>query len=302
MTNVAIVVPTLNAASQWAEFQCQLLSNASPSQILILDSTSSDRTAELAREAGFRVYVVSRSSFNHGGTRQLGIEMFPTAEIVVFLTQDAILTGSESIAHLLRVFEDPKVGAAFGRQLPHIKATPIEAHARLHNYPAQSTVRSFEDRLRYGFKTIFISNSFAAYRREALLEVGGFSSNVIFGEDTIAAGRMVLAGWKIAYVADATVYHSHDYTWIQEFKRYFDIGVLHAREAWMLENFGSASGQGKAFVRSELAYLWPHYWWLIPSAIVRTCLKFAGYRMGRREASFPARWKRQLSMHRHFWS
>lgn len=297
-----VVVPTLNAAREWKDFSCSLLKATPCETVLLIDSASSDETVQLAREAGIRVHVISRSSFNHGGTRQLAVEMLPDTEIVVFLTQDAVLAESDSIARLLRAFEDPKVGAAFGRQLPRRNATPIEAHARLHNYPGQSTVRSYEDRLQYGFKTVFISNSFAAYRRGALLAVGGFSLNVIFGEDTIAAGRMVLDGWKIAYVADATVYHSHDYTWTQDFKRYFDIGVLHAREAWMLENFGSASGQGQVFVRSEMTHLWPRYWWLIPSAIVRTFLKFIGYKMGRNEASFSSNWKRRLSMHSHFWS
>jgi rhamnosyltransferase len=157
------------------------------------------------------------------------------------------------------------------------------------------------DRERLGFKTIFISNSFAAYRRTALMEGGGFPKDVIFGEDTITAAKLLLGGWKIAYVAEAKVYHSHSYTWTQDFKRYFDIGVLHARESWLLEEFGGAGGEGGRFVRSELSYLWPRYWWLIPSALIRTALKLVGYRLGRIEKKLSLRWKRRLSMHRRFW-
>ena len=85
-----------------------------------------------------------------------------------------------------------------------------------------------------GIKAAFLSNSFAAYRRSALESVGGFPSDTIFGEDTFAAAKMLLNGWKIAYSAEATVYHSHNLTFIEEFRRYFDIGVFHSREKWFM--------------------------------------------------------------------
>jgi rhamnosyltransferase len=250
---------------------------------------------------GFRVHIIKPSEFNHGGTRQLAAELLPEAEILVFLTQDAVLSAPGAIEGLLAVFEDRRVAAAFGRQLPRPEATPIEAHARIFNYPAQSSMRVLESREQIGFKAIFISNSFAGYRRDALMAVGGFPGNVIFGEDTITAAKLLLAGWKIAYVADAEVYHSHRYTWIQDFKRYFDIGVLHARESWLLREFGSTGGEGSRFVRSELNYLWPQYWRFIPSALIRTVLKLVGYRLGRMERKLSLRWKRKLSMYYQFW-
>jgi rhamnosyltransferase len=268
---------------------------------MIMDSSSTDGTAELAYAEGFRVYSVPVTEFNHGGTRQLAVDLLPEAEVLVFLTQDALLKSRESIAALLKAFEDPGVGAAYGRQLPRMDAEPIGAHARLFNYPERSGIRALNSRRDMGLKTIFISNSFAAYRRTALLGVGGFPNGVIFGEDTITAARLLLGSWKIAYVAEAQVYHSHSYTWMQDFKRYFDIGVLHARESWLLKEFGSAGGEGGRFVRSELNYLWPRHWRLIPSALIRTVLKLLGYRLGRIEKKLSLGWKRRLSMHRGFW-
>ena len=98
----------------------------------------------------------------------------PEAEIIVFLTQDALLADPEAIERLLDAFADERVGAAYGRQLPHRDATPIGAHARLFNYPPVSQVRTLHDRGRLGIKTAFISNSFAAYRRNALLGWAAF--------------------------------------------------------------------------------------------------------------------------------
>ncbi len=133
------------------------------------------------------------------------------------------------------------------------------------------------------------------------MHVGGFPRNVIFGEDMVTAARLLLAGYKIAYAAEACAYHSHAYTKRQEFKRYFDIGVLHSRERWLLDEFGPANGEGKRFVRSELRYLLQQGMWQIPSALIRTGIKFLGYRLGRMEARFTPSVKRQLSMQPRFW-
>jgi rhamnosyltransferase len=297
----AVIIPSLNAAEDWPRLIPSLLASISTDQVMVIDSSSDDGTLDLARAAGFRVHSISRAEFNHGGTRQLAADLLPKAELLVFLTQDAILADTGALKALLAPFSDPQVAAAFGRQLPRPEAGPIEAHARLFNYPTQSSTRTLESRETLGFKAIFLSNSFAAYRREALLAVGGFPSNVIFGEDTITAAKFLLAEWKIAYVAEAKVYHSHSYTWRQEFKRYFDIGVLHSRESWLLKEFGQTSGEGKRFVISELGYLWGRSWWLIPSALVRTALKLLGYRLGRLEQKLGIEWKRKLSMHSGYW-
>jgi rhamnosyltransferase len=296
-----VVVPTLNAAADWPLFSAALLRCVHPEQVLVLDSESADGTPDLARKAGFCVKSIQRSEFNHGGTRQWAANLYSDAEILVYLTQDAVLAGPDELAKLLAAFEDPSVGAAYGRQLPRPQAGAIEAHARSFNYPATSHLRDLASRERYGFKVIFISNSFAAYRRSALMKVGGFPSNVIFGEDTITAAKLLQADYRVAYVAEACVYHSHAYTWKQEFQRYFDIGVLHSREGWLLREFGRANGEGKRFVLSELRYLRKLDAAQIPSALVRTGLKLLGYRLGRMEARIAANVKRHLSMHPGFW-
>lgn len=296
-----VIVPTLNAAKDWPLFAPALLACAQPEQVLIVDSESTDGTVELARSAGFQVCSVKRAQFNHGATRQMGAEMLASAEILIYMTQDAVLTSPNALKNLMSVFSDPHVGAACGRQLPRLGAGPIESHARSFNYPATSEVRSLASRAQLGIKTAFLSDSLAAYRRSALQQVGGFPRNVIFGEDMVTAARLLLAGYKVAYVAEACAYHSHAYTKLQEFKRHFDIGVLHSRERWLLDEFGQAHGEGKRFVLSELRYLWRQDILRIPSALVRTWIKFLGYRLGRIEARLPTTIKRRLSMHSTFW-
>jgi rhamnosyltransferase len=296
------IVPTRNAAKDWPQFAPALIACIPPEQVLIVDSESTDGTVELARMAGFRVHSVPRSEFNHGATRQLAADLLPDAEILIYLTQDAVLSSPAALDNLVSPFKDPQIGAACGRQLPRVGAGCVEAHARHFNYPATSEIRSFASREHLGIKAAFLSNSLSAYRRSALVSVGGFQANVIFGEDTILAARLLMAGYKVAYVADACAYHSHAYSPFQEFKRYFDIGAMHSRERWLLDEFGYATGEGKRFVFSELNYLRRRNPLLIPAALVRTGIKFLGYRLGRIEDQLTPGFKRRVSMHPNFWA
>jgi rhamnosyltransferase len=250
----------------------------------------------------FFLKKIPASDFNHGGTRNLALSHLPAGtDVVVYMTQDALLADPHALSRLMSVFADPAVACAYGRQLPHTDAMPVAAHARLFNYPAASRVVSLAVKVRLGLKTCFMSNSFAAYRVADLQAVGGFPSDVILGEDMSVAARLLMAGKSVAYVADACAYHSHNYSVMQEFRRYFDTGVFHARSPWLLAEFGSAGGEGLRFVRSELAYLWRHAPWWIPSALVRTAAKLIGYRLGRLESRWPLWFKRWCSMHKGFW-
>ncbi|MEF3073823.1 glycosyltransferase [Methylobacter sp. Wu1] len=299
MNKVGLIVPTLNAGKLWQSWlEAFEQQTRKPDYLLVIDSSSSDNTQALARAHGFTVKVIARAEFNHGGTRQMGVEMMPDADIIVFLTQDALLANPDAIEQLLAAFENKRVGAAYGRQLPHRNAGPIAAHARLFNYPPESQLRGLEDRARYGIKTAFISNSFAAYRRSTLTHVGGFPADTIMNEDTYVAAQMLAAGWQIAYCAEAQVFHSHDYHFLDEFKRYFDIGVFHTHTPWLQQLFGGASGEGRRYVVSEMRYLLKKAPWLIPSAVLRTMLKWLGFKMG---GSLPRAISQYLSLHRSYW-
>lgn len=299
MSKIGLIVPTLNAGKLWTSWlEAFERQTRKPDYLLVIDSSSNDDTQDLARAHGFTVKVITRAEFNHGGTRQMGVDMMPEADIIAFLTQDALLANPDAIELLLAAFADESVGAAYGRQLPHRNAGPIAAHARLFNYPPESQLRGLEDRERFGIKTAFISNSFAAYRRSALMQAGGFPADTIMNEDTYAAGKMLAVGWKIAYCADAQVFHSHDYRFLDEFKRYFDIGVFHTHTPWLQQLFGGASGEGRRYVLSELRYLLKRAPWLIPSALLRTALKLLGFKLG---GSLPRTVSPYFSLHRSYW-
>lgn len=302
--DVRVVIPTYNAGKYFSELAPALLAQGiRANQLLIIDSSSTDGTAELFRNLGAQVEVIPQSQFNHGATRRDAVLLSGEVPYLIFLTQDAIPAGSDAFLKLIdALIADMQIGMAYGRQLPRAGAGAIESHARLRNYPdCELEVRTLKDNLDLGIKTVFCSNSFAAYRRSALTDVGNFPDDTLFAEDQITAGRMLLRGWKIAYAGKACVTHSHGYTITQEFKRYFDVGVFHARNLWLLEAFGVAEGEGSRFVASEFKYLLRHNPVAIPSAFARTALKYLGYRLGRSESRLSATTKVRLSMSPKYW-
>jgi rhamnosyltransferase len=296
---VSILIPTYNAGPSFgsllevlARQQLRLF------EVVVIDSSSTDNTLSIARSYGVRTHVISKREFDHGGTRT-SMGKLAKGDVLVYLTQDALPLNEGAVPALVsKLLEDERIGAAFGRQIPHPHATPFAQHLRVFNYPGVSHTRGFEDRDRYGMKTFFCSNSFAAYRRKALEEIGWFKSGLLMGEDMHACAKMLVNGFRIAYVAEAVVGHSHDYSMQQEFRRYFDLGAFFSKEQWMLEQYGTANSEGFRFVKSEIAFLLKGgFIRYIPASVLRNAAKWCGFQLGRLYPYLPAWMIRWASMH-----
>ncbi len=299
MKKILCIIPTLNASKTIVE-QIELLKSDNI-EILVIDSSSDDDTVEILENLGIETLVIDRKDFDHGGTRALGAK-YKQSDIVVFLTQDALPYDKNCIKNLVSVFEDESVGAVYGRQLPYPNESVFGTHLRLFNYGETSYKREFKDKYKYGIKTAFLSDSFAAYKTEALKEVGYFKDGLILGEDMYAGALLLKAGYKLCYEADAKVYHSHGYTILEEFKRYFDIGVFHKSENWILQEFGKPESEGKKFVLSEWKYIIKNESiFLLPISFFRIVAKYLGYKLGYKYNSLPLSLVKSFSMHRRWW-
>ncbi len=208
----ALVIPTRNAGAHLDRLLPALVAQRrQPDSILVVDSRSSDDTVERFRAFGARVEVIEPASFNHGGTRRWASQQVE-ADALIYLTQDAIPASPDSFANLLdELYAEADIGVAYGRQLPHPGAGLLGAQARRFNYPPESRSKRLADASELGIKTCFSSDSFSAYRSDALAAVGGFPEDVIGSEDAYVAARLLQAGYAVRYAASAEVYHSHDY-------------------------------------------------------------------------------------------
>ena len=301
---ISVIIPTLNGGKVFRQLLERLSSQTVPiTELLIIDSSSDDETGLVAKEFGAELISISRQEFDHGATRSQGAKR-AKGELLLFLTQDALPVDDHLIEHLIEPFlSDHSIAISYGRQLPNSDATLAATALRNFNYPDKSVIREFSDRVTLGLKTAFVSNSCAVYRRSSLEEVGFFPDSLIFGEDTCTAGKILQKNSKIAYVAEATVYHSHNYTLAQDFRRSFDIGVLHKSEKWLPETFGRAEGEGLKYIKYELSMIINQKKiYLLPLFFCRNLTKFIGYKLGSKYDVLPQWLVPRLSMNRNWWS
>ena len=217
---VSIVIPTLNAERELEDLLSALSVQHYPvEEILIVDSSSQDNTADICRHyERVRLISIQREDFDHGKTRDMALRQC-RGDVVVFLTQDAIPADHVFLEKLIAPLIDPTVAISVGRQLPKKDATKAEACVRSFNYPASSFIRSKEDIPRLGIKAFFCSDSCAAYRKNIYIKLGGFEYPLKTNEDMFYAAKVLQNGYQIAYTADAMVYHSHNFTFRQQYRR-----------------------------------------------------------------------------------
>ena len=160
-------------------------------------------------------------------------------------------------------------------------------YTRRFNYPEKSLIKTKEDLPKLGIKTFFCSDVCAAYRRNYLLSAGGFENPTIFNEDMIFAGKRIYAGDKVAYVAEAKVIHSHNYTGRQQFHRNFDLAVSQAQHPEVFEGVPS-EGEGIRMVKATAKYLVRNgYSWKVFMLVYQSGCKYIGYFLGKRYEKLP---------------
>jgi rhamnosyltransferase len=299
--SIGVAVITHTAVKLLPHSLPPLLQSPLNARVMVVNSSSLDGTVELAQEMGAETLVVPRREFNHGSTRERARKALGT-DIVVMVTPDAIASGPEMIGRLIRPLQDDaSIAMSYARQLPHEGAGFFESFPRRFNYPPVSEVRAPDDVARMGPAAFFCSDSCAAWSNRALDAIGGFDTTLT-AEDSIAAAKLLFAGYKIAYSADAEVHHSHRYSLTQEFRRYFDTGLMRRQYAPLLFRHAGDSKRGKRFFVSmlkELAVTRPQ---LLPYAVAQTAVKFLGYKVGYHAQSAPRSLKRFLSSQDFYWT
>ncbi len=234
---VTLLVPTWNAGPEFPAIleamRGQRLDRLL--EILIIDSGSTDGTAEYLRRQPFvRLIEIPNSEFNHGLTRNRGVRE-ATGEIVVLATQDARPADDQWMQRLVDCFADPKVAGAYSRQVPRPDANPfirhrLEGWAATAGTPREQSVHSqgeFDalsplDKLgRAAF-----DNVSSSVRRSVALEIPFHERR--FGEDLDWGLRVLLAGYKIIFEPRSRVIHSHNNSiWYEAKRVYLDHQNLH---------------------------------------------------------------------------
>lgn len=289
--SVGVIFITYNAKHHLKHCLKNILLSPLKLKVLVVNSSSEDGTVEEAKRFGVQVLVVPRATFNHGLTRERA-RNFLKCDIVVMMTPDAYAQDVDMIEKLIDPIKKGKAVLSYARQIPHDDAGFIAKALRAFNYPDQSYVHSIKE------SSFFCSNSCAAYLSSALDRIGGFKE-VLLGEDRVACALMLSEGGAIAYVAEAVVKHSHNYSLKEEFKRNFDIGLSNTKNSIYFQK--NHLGRGVSYAKSVYLSLKLHEFYLIPYISLHLFIRAFGYFLGKNSMKAPKWWKKQLSSQDFYW-
>ena len=298
---IEVIIPVYRPGQEFRQLILRLKKQTRiPDRIHVINTRSEEFPARFCMEQGLKVTQIEKAEFDHGGTRDMGFRQ-SDADVVIFMTQDALPADQHLIEQLAAPFEREDVGAVYARQLPRKDCRLIERYTRSFNYPEKSRLKGKADIPVLGIKTFFCSDVCAAYSRRAYEETGGFEKRTIFNEDMILAGHMIEAGYKIAYAAGARVIHSHNYTGMQQFHRNFDMAVSQAQHPEVFAGIPSES-EGIRLVKNTAKYLLREgKGWLLPELIWQSGWKYLGYRLGRSYERLPGWLVKKCTMSPDYW-
>ncbi len=272
-------------------------------EVVVVDSGSTDGSDALAESLGARVHRIAPEEFNHGATRNLGASL-ARGDVLVFTSQDAHAEGDEFLARLTAPLRDPEVAGAYGRQVAHHGAKPPEEFFLDYLYGPEPRVQRAASAAELSMETTLFSNVCSAIRRDVFARFP-FADDIIMSEDQEWSRRVLLAGHAIVYEPRAVVRHSHDYTFAEAFRRFFDSGVS-AERAYLPDDPGARRTLRRRALRYplvETSWLWAsgHRRW-IPYALAYQAMKFAGLALGTLHARLPRSWRRRLSASPGYWA
>jgi rhamnosyltransferase len=231
---ISIVLPTRNGMSTLPAlldaFDRQQVDGTF--EVVAVDSSSTDGTADLLRRRADTLISIPARAFDHGLTRNLGVER-ARGELVVLTVQDALPASDTWLAELTRPLRaDPSLAGAFARQQPRPDASALTRHYAARAIAASDVPRTVTvnreqfaalspmDRL---FQCSF--DNVCSCIRRSVWNRHPFRPTPI-AEDVEWATEILLTGHRLAYVPAATVVHSHDRPVRYEFIRTY---LLHQR-------------------------------------------------------------------------
>lgn len=273
---VDIIIPTYKPGKELGLLLSMLKKQTLlPNKIIIMNTVDGK---ELSID-GAEVHNIDKENFDHGGTRNAGVS-YSDAECFVCMTQDAVPADEKLIETLISSL-DENVKMAYARQLARDDASEIEKITREFNYPDESIIKTRDDIADKGIKAFFASNVCCAYDRETFDKLGGFIDETEFNEDMMYASKLIRNGYAIKYCSDAKVYHSHNYTLMQQYRRNKSVASSQVKHP---EYFGDVKSEGEGIrlvTTTAKELLRRGKWYKVPELITVSGFKYLGYKAGR---------------------
>ncbi len=307
MKTVDILIPTYKPGKQFIELIALLQKQTVPVHKIIIMNTEQSywekilcEYPDLAENQNLEVHHLSQSEFDHGATRHKGMQ-YSTADICVCMTQDAIPYDEYMLASLTEPLTDKKTAVSYARQLARQEAGVLEQFTRNFNYPTEPKRKTFADIETMGIKAFFCSDVCAAYQRHIYEKLGGFASPTIFNEDMIFAAGALKEGYDIYYAAEAKVIHSHEYRFMEQLRRNFDLAVSQAMYPNVFAGISSEKEGKKMVLTACKHFITIKKPFQIIHLVFQSGAKYIGYFLGKRYKKLPMSFIKYLTASPIYW-
>lgn len=185
-------------------------------ELVVVDDGSTDDTMNIVEEYE-EIFEMKTFSTPHVGikkARRKGISE-SSGEIIVVIDADEILD-PDFLEQLVGPFKDRNVGAVGGILKSKGDGWVTEAYGALNEifYELRAT----------GEEVDWIQGGCSAYRRDALVEVGGLAREKVSADKDVS-WKLKDVGWKVLLKDDAVAYHRDPQTLGSVMKREYGIGV-----------------------------------------------------------------------------
>ncbi|UGB24886.1 glycosyltransferase [Methylorubrum sp. B1-46] len=222
-----VFIPTYNAGPEFERVLEAVTTQVTDFKfdVLLIDSGSSDDTTSLAaryQHKNVRVEKIDKTEFQHGRTRNLGIER-SAGQFVAVITQDACPSDRFWLSQLISGFDyGPRVAGVIGRHEAYPEHDPFTRRDIRDMFDNLAVLPKVLDRevglpsyiypgsRDWGMLMRFYSDNNSAISREVWKRHP--YPEVEWGEDQLWAEEILRLGYQKAYVDSAVVYHSHSFS------------------------------------------------------------------------------------------
>lgn len=194
-----VLIPAYNEAAVIQSCLKSILASNYPQfEVLVIDDGSKDNTSELADEIQDpRLRVLRKQNGGKASALNYGIEQ-ASAQFIVAIDADTVFR-AQTLAKLMRHFNNPKVGAVSGN------TKIVNRHKLITKLQSMEYIVGFNLDRRMGdlFDCItVVPGAVGAFRKSVFQQFGGFSLDTL-AEDTDLTLSVKEAGYRIIYDAEA---------------------------------------------------------------------------------------------------
>lgn len=171
-------------------------------EVIIVDSGSTDRTLVIANEFNARVEHIPKQEFSFGRSLNIGCGA-ATGDVLVFISGHCIPASEHWLERLVAPLSQGEVVWTYGRQIGNGDSRFSECRIFEKYFPTESQIPQ------EGF---YCNNANSALLAD-VWRANPFDEELPGLEDMHLARKLVDRGMRLGYVAEAPVYHVHEENW-----------------------------------------------------------------------------------------